>query len=638
MLNGLKETVFTKVTNLSQRQKVTILLFVDGAVVLVAVFAVSVLFGGILSGGPMQSEGWFAGLTVVMSATSVALSYALGLAHIKLNVYELRRIWRSVAHAVGVGFVGWIGSLLLFKGSLLFQTMVLVSMVLLILLVGVRILMRKVLVGVYRRGRLCQRVLIYGAGQTGVQLATALGHDNAMMPVGFIDDNPTLNNLTVAGLRVYSPARVENLVKDLLVDRVVLAMPSISRPKQAQIARRLTEMGCDVSVLPSFASLVDNANILQKIQPVNPADFLNRSGLDSDLAGLTGLYEGRCVMITGAGGSVGAELVRQILSCGPKRLVLYEIGEYALYQIGRELDEMGLSVEIDLVLGSVLDSAAVRCAILDKAVDVIIHAAAYKHVTLVEKNIVAGLRNNVFGTRVVAEAARDLNVRRFVLVSTDKAVNPSSVMGASKRLAELVVQDLSTRSGEGTRFSIVRFGNVLGSSGSVVPLFDEQIARGGPVSLTHKDATRYFMTLSEAARLVLLTEMFDEGGKLFVLDMGEPVRILDLAEQMIEQAGYSVRSTANPEGDIEIVSIGLSKGEKLHEELATSADRLETTTHPKILRAAEDCLSELEMASALKALGDALDAGSNEGAIEVLRRWLPLSHPVVEVLHRQPNT
>lgn len=624
-------TCFQQVMRLSRMQKAIILLSADALMVPVSVLLVLTLFGSVVADAVAQSWPRLAVLITIMMVSAVVISAQIGLHRIKISAYEQVGIRSTAIYAIGVGVVGFFGFFALFDGVFFLETVTLLTMVLLIVSVGLRLTMRGVLEHLYQRDRQHQRVIIYGAGQTGVQLAIALGRDDAVMPVAFIDDNPTLAKLTVAGLPVHAPTQIESLINDLSVDRVVLAMPSISRPKQARISRKLTEIGCDVSVLPSFASLIGDSSVLAGIQSANPADFLNRAGLDDDLVGMADLYAHRSVMITGAGGSIGSELVRQILGSNPKRLVLYEISEYALYQLGRELDEMGVTVDLVLKLGSVLDAAAVRRAIATYEVDVVIHAAAYKHVTLVEQNILAGLRNNVLGTKVVAEAARDQNVASFVLVSTDKSVRPHSIMGASKRFAELLVQDIDTRSAN-TRFSIVRFGNVLGSSGSVVPLFEEQIARGGPVTLTHDDATRYFMTLSEAARLVLLTETFAEGGDMFVLDMGKPVRIRSLAEQMIEQAGYSVRDRSNPDGDIEILTVGLSKGEKLHEELVISEGRLELTSHPKIRRARDDSLSELEIASAMKSLNEALEAGSTKDARNVLIRWLGLKATVDTVI------
>lgn len=608
-----------RVTELSRPKKNAILLLVDMALVPVALWTAIAMFGRSIDASPVVSTILF----ITLIAAAGGMSTMMGLPRIKLNAYEQSGILRTTGFAVSVGIVAFICLQAVIGGPDLVQIIAVFTMMLLILAVGTRIGLRSILVRMYQRGSVRQRVLIYGAGQTGVQLATALGRDDAVLPVAFVDDNPTLTNIMVAGLPVHSPIRIEALIDELAVDRVVLAMPSISKPKQARIARRLEELGCDVSMVPSFATLVGEGDLLDRIQSANPSRYLNRENLEGELSGLCHAYTGRTVMITGAGGSIGSELTRQILACSPKKLVLFEISEFALYQLRRELDEIGLSTSTELVtvLGSVMDAATVQRTLDAHQVEIILHAAAYKHVSLVEENVLAGMRNNVVGTRVVAEAARDAGVSRFILISSDKAVRPTSMMGASKRLAELIIQDLASRS-DTTCFSFVRFGNVLGSSGSVVPLFDEQIARGGPITLTHPDVTRYFMTLSEAARLVLLAGNYTSGGDIFVLDMGQPVPIRKLAEQMIETAGYTVCDENNPDGDIEISIVGLAPGEKLHEELVAPTSRLEPTSHPKISRADEEILSEIEVATALKALNTALDAGSEEQVRDVVRRWV----------------
>jgi FlaA1/EpsC-like NDP-sugar epimerase len=338
-------------------------------------------------------------------------------------------------------------------------------------------------------------------------------------------------------------------------------------------------------------------------------------------------YADRNILVTGAGGTIGSELCRQLMSYRPRKIVLFEVSEVALYDVDRELRERADigNTEIVPVLGTVTDSRAARSAMTDHGIEVVLHAAAYKHVPLVEANPIAGMSNNVLGTRTLADAADEAGVERFILISTDKAVRPTNVMGASKRLAELVIQDLAKRSRK-TVFSMVRFGNVLGSSGSVVPLFKEQIAKGGPITLTHDDVTRYFMTISEAVRLVLLAGSFSHsgsqsGGDVFVLDMGKPMRIRDLAEQMVQAAGYTVRDAAHPEGDIEITMIGLRPGEKLHEELLIGEGLL-TTPHSKILRAREVSLSELDMAKALQSLRNAMATGDAEAARSVARAYV----------------
>lgn len=613
-------------TTLSRGQKIAILLFVDFLLVPLSFGLTTWIWADTRT---LPEINLYA-LMTIMAFTGVMASFALGLPRIKLNSYEQNGMRRTAAYSTIVGFAGMISLEVFFNHGPAAQFMLFVTMVLMILSVSARLLMRNVLLAFYRRGHQRQRVLIYGAGQTGVQLAAALRTDDAVEPVAFIDDNPTLQKVLVLGLPVYAPSRTQAIITELNVDRVVLAMPSISRPKQARLARHLESVGCEVSTLPSFASLIGEGELIDRIQPANPSTYLGRVGLDDELKGGCGIYRDGCIMITGAGGSIGAELCRQVLQCRPRKLVLFEVSEPALYQIDRELTDVLDETECEIipVLGSVTDEAHVLRTMIINDVDTVLHAAAYKHVTMVEKNRLSGLYNNVIGTRKTALAAREAGVRNFILVSTDKAVHPENIMGASKRMAELLVQDVATRS-DTTRFGIVRFGNVLGSSGSVVPLFEEQISRGGPITLSHIEVTRYFMTLSEAARLVLLVgsqaHQQDEQGEVYVLDMGAPVPIMRLARQMIETAGYTVCDTDNPDGDIEITITGLRPGEKLHEELAMRGHRVSATSHAKILRVEETFLSELEMAAAIRALTDAIDAGDDDAALSVLHRWVGAS-------------
>ncbi len=370
------------------------------------------------------------------------------------------------------------------------------------------ILMRKVmlrvLLWVLSSDRPRTNVLIYGAGRTGIQLASALQAHETIHVVAFIDDDTALHSQRLMGKRIHPARHIERLVRDNDISRVLLAMPSLSAPKLAQITRGLQQLGLSVQALPSFAQLIGAEKLVENLTTVTAGSLLGRSHLDDALKAATQGFGGRSVLVTGAGGSIGSELCRQLLAQQPERLVLYEVSEPALYTIDRELRELGASASTEIipVLGSVTDARTTRLVLAQHGVDTVFHAAAYKHVPLVEQNPVAGIANNVFGTRTIADACVEEGVQRFILVSTDKAVRPTNVMGASKRLAELVVQDRAKRS-QHTRFSIVRFGNVLGSSGSVIPLFREQIARGGPVTLTHEDVTRYFMTISEAAKLVL---------------------------------------------------------------------------------------------------------------------------------------
>ena len=493
--------------------------------------------------------------------------------------------------------------------------------------VGVRLAMLSAYMWVLRWGHRRWRVLIYGAGTTGIQLAAALKNHESVLVVAFLDDSVALQSMTVAGLRVLSPDRIEQIVQEREIDRVLLAMPSTSAPKQAQIARRLQSLGLDVLALPSFAQLVGAEALVDNLAPVEPDKFLGRKQVEEVAPAGVSAYAGRSVLVSGAGGTIGSELCRQLLSHAPRKLVSYEVSEIALYEIDRELrarQDIGRT-EIVPLLASVTDSRTARSAMSDHGIEVVLHAAAYKHVPLVEANPIAGMSNNVLGTRILADAADEAGVQRFILISTDKAVRPTNVMGASKRLAELVIQDLAKRSRQ-TVFSMVRFGNVLGSSGSVVPLFKEQIAKGGPITLTHDDVTRYFMTISEAVKLVLLAGSFahpgsPSGGDVFVLDMGKPMRIRDLAEQMVQAAGYTVRDADNLDGDIEIKMIGLRPGEKLHEELLIGEGLL-TTPHTKILRARESSLSELDMAKALQSLRNAMATGDAQAARAVASAYV----------------
>ncbi|WP_397541508.1 polysaccharide biosynthesis protein [Roseovarius salis] len=559
-------------------------------------------------------------LALMATAGTVAI-ILLGLHKVKLNAYQMQGVIESAFVAAVIAIIGMIASAFTGAHEMPVRLFIVAAMIFLILSVAGRLLMRHILLAIYRRGAPLKRILIYGAGQTGQQLAAALATDDAVEPVAFVDDDRRLQGLTIAGLRVLPPKDLERVIAQRNIERIVLAMPSASTNVRTQLSRNLSGLGCEVHILPSFADLVTNtARTLTDTRPVDMNDLLGRNGLDKELPGVSDNYAQRNIMVTGAGGSIGSEICRQLIACRPKALILVDHCELALFEIDRELRKTGAKIKIIPVLGSVCDAGLVDEVMAVHDVEVVLHAAAYKHVPLVEMNAIEGIRTNVLGTKVVADAARAAGVERFILVSTDKAVRPSSIMGGSKRFAEMIVQDLATRS-ETTRFSMVRFGNVLGSSGSVIPLFQEQIAQGGPVTLTHTDVTRYFMTIPEAVRLVLLAGSFARGGDVFVLDMGQPVPVRKLARKLIQNAGYRVRDAENPDGDIEIRITGLRPGEKLHEELLIGTDML-TTPHPKILRAQESHLSELEMAKALRSLREAVEGRCHDTLRETLARWI----------------
>lgn len=472
------------------------------------------------------------------------------------------------------------------------RTVGLIQPLLLFLLVGAeRALVAQWLGGSYRRilqtTATCN-VLIYGAGRSGRQLATAVLGSRQLRVVGFLDDDASLQGGRILGLPVYSPKKLDILCARLEVSDIVVAMPSVSRRRRREVLERLRTAGVGVRTLPGLIELAQGKVQASDIRELEIEDLLGRDSVLADHAALRGLFSGSCVVVTGAGGSIGSELCRQIITGSPSILLLIDSSELALYNIHRELErkcppESGCSI-IPL-LGSVTDEARMREILAAWRPTTIYHAAAYKHVPLVEHNPVEGARNNSLGTLIMAKAAKEFAVSRFVLISTDKAVRPTNIMGATKRLAELVLQALAATS-RTTCYSMVRFGNVLGSSGSVVPLFRQQIREGGPVTITHPEITRYFMTIPEAAQLVLQAGIMASGGEVFVLDMGEPVRVYDLARNMIVLSGLSVRSPDNPDGDIEIETIGLRPGEKLYEELLIG-NCPTVTDHPRIMKAAE---------------------------------------------------
>jgi FlaA1/EpsC-like NDP-sugar epimerase len=607
------------VIRLNAKQKRAILLALDVLLIGVAHLLVVTLLLGSATVFSLPAH-LLIDLTLMMGS-GLVLTAILGLHQIKLNAYEMQGVIDSAFVAMVIVAAGLIGSLFVPGMVTPAYVYVVTGMLFLILSVSSRLLLKQFLLQIYTRGRSRMRIVIYGAGQTGQQLAVALATDDAVQPVAFIDDDPRMQNVSVAGLRVFKPSKLSDLIERHDVQRVVLAMPSASGTIRASIIKRLAGLPVEVHAMPSFADMIaDSGRTLLDTRRIDPSELLGRKPLDAELPGSSTTYEGRSVLVTGAGGSIGSELCRQLLVNRPRRVVLLDHGEHALFNIDRELRALSPKMDIETVLGSVCDKALIREVMEDHAVDVVFHAAAYKHVPLVEANALEGMRNNVLGTRTVADAAREAAVERFILVSTDKAVRPSSAMGASKRLAEMCVQDLATRADQ-TRFSMVRFGNVLGSSGSVLPLFQEQIARGGPVTLTHMDVTRYFMTIPEAVRLVLLAGTFARGGDVFALDMGEPVPVRTIARQMIEGANKTVRDKDNPDGDIEIQITGLRPGEKLHEELLIGSDML-TTPHPKILRAQESHLSEIEMANVLQSLRQAVETRNRDTLNMILTKWI----------------
>ncbi|MDA0149406.1 polysaccharide biosynthesis protein [Vibrio sp. LaRot3] len=474
---------------------------------------------------------------------------------------------------------------------------------------GSRLIVRVLIAETNKKGR--KAVLIYGAGSAGRQLALALRNSETHKVVAFIDEDKTLKNTVLMGLTVHQVNRAQFLVDKYNVEQILLAVPSASRARRKEILSSLVHLSAEVLTVPDMQDIVDGKAKIDELKDVAIEDLLGRDAVAPQQVLMEANIKGKTVMVTGAGGSIGSELCRQILRNKPTKLVLFELSEFGLYQIDRELNALvereSLDVEIVPLLGSVQRINRLATVMKSFSVQTVYHAAAYKHVPLVEYNVVEGVRNNVFGTFYTAQAAIEANVESFVLISTDKAVRPTNVMGTTKRVAELALQALAQQENtksKGTRFCMVRFGNVLGSSGSVIPVFKKQIATGGPVTVTHPEIIRYFMTIPEAAQLVIQAGAMGKGGDVFVLDMGEPVKITDLATNLIQLSGLDVKDETNPHGDIEIQFSGLRPGEKLFEELLIG-DNVEKTAHERILTANERFLPMEEYQVLLSALDNA---------------------------------
>lgn len=430
-----------------------------------------------------------------------------------------------------------------------------------------------------------KRIAIYGAGNAGQQVAATLNRSNEHVPIIFIDDNPSLNGQNIGGIQVYLPDIALKYLPKLKISEILIALPSVGRIRKSEIVKFLESAHLKITEIPGLTKLVDGEIRISDIQEVDIIDLLGRDPVPPVAELLAKNIQDKVVMVTGAGGSIGSELCRQIIKNQPAKIIIYELTEFALYSIDKEL-RLTASCDIIPILGSVLDERKLERVIEQYEIQTVYHAAAYKHVPLVECNPLAGLKNNAVGTAFSVNAAVKKGVETFVLISTDKAVRPTNVMGATKRMAELYCQAMAEAQDQ-TQISIVRFGNVLGSSGSVVPLFKQQIAKGGPITVTDPEVTRFFMTIPEASQLVIQAGALGTGGDVFLLDMGEPVRIQDLARQMISLSGLKVRDDQNPNGDIEIQYTGLRPGEKLYEELLIDEENTEITAHKRILRSVE---------------------------------------------------
>jgi len=629
--------MFNKVADhllaLPRAAKRTLALAVDTSLCVVCVW---LAFG-------LRLENWDLADTPKLLAAGVAVAVALPL-FVVCGFY--RAIFRYSGHAALTALVKACGAFAIVY-FVLFSAIgqegiprsigVNVPLLLFVLVGASRLLARYWLGGLYigilRRKSLPQ-VVIYGAGTAGRQLASALANNREMVLRAFVDDSPKLQGSAINGLLIYSPARLAELVHSRGITDLLLAMPAVDRLRRGEVVRAIQalKLPLHVRTLPDLTEMVQGKVQMQDLHELDIEDLLGRDPVAPNVDLLHQNIRGKVVLVTGAGGSIGSELCRQIVRLAPHTLLLVELSEYALYTIHHELQRKLADSDVRILplMASVRDEARMREIMRTWRPDTVYHAAAYKHVPLVEHNPAEGVRNNVLGTWVTARVAAECKVSDFVLISTDKAVRPTNIMGASKRLAEMVLQGLAQGNGA-TRFSMVRFGNVLGSSGSVVPLFRQQIRDGGPITLTHADITRYFMTIPEAAQLVIQAGAMAAGGDVFVLDMGAPVRIIDLAKRMVELAGLTIRDKANPEGDIAVEITGLRPGEKLYEELLIGDDP-SPTQHPRIMKAHDHALSWEALQERLAALEAALVLNNIDLTRQILAELVSGYRPAEEIV------
>jgi len=482
-----------------------------------------------------------------------------------------------------------------------------------------------------------KRVVIYGAGSAGIQLASALRVSKEMEPVAFVDKNPALQGTYLGGVKVLHPRKLERLSLRNKVDEVLIAMPSASKSTLRALLKEIENYSIKVRILPGLAELAQGKVLVSELKEVDISDLLGRYEVEANLTLINKNIENKVVLITGAGGSIGSEISRQVVRNNATKVILLDANEYALYSIKEEIESLSTKAKIYSVLASVNNRKRIQEVCKSFSVNTIYHTAAYKHVPLVEENPFEAVFNNILGTKICAEAAIEANVETFVLISTDKAVRPTNIMGATKRFAELILQSIADNDIAKTKMIIVRFGNVIGSSGSAIPLFQKQIRDGGPVTVTHPEVIRYFMSIPEAAELVIQAGAMGKGGDVFVLDMGEPVKIYELAKRLINLSGMELRDENNPEGDIEIIFTGLRPGEKLYEELLIG-DNVSTTEHKQILRAEEDYIAPEELEICLDSLKEAEKKGDVLALRDILKDTVSGYTPekqIVDVVYQQ---
>ena len=606
-------TYIKKILSLKRLYKIMIMLVTDLLIFPFALYsAVSVRFGTLSFS---IDEYWW--LFFICPLLIIPVFIRIGLYRAVIRYLDIRFLW-TVLFGVTTGTLFLATVVALARINTLPRTSLGIFWIFSIAYVGAsRLLARGVIREVEFRLDKRKRIAIYGAGRAGTQLAYALMSSREYTPVLFFDDSYDLQKANLMGLKVYSTKNMKHTLAENEIDEVLLAMPSIAKSRQRQIIETIKTMGFTLKILPGIAEVVSGKVHVEDIREVQIEDLLGRDQVAPRDELLRANILGKNICVTGAGGSIGSELCRQISRYSPKSLILIDQNEFALYEIERELHKLGFIGVIHTVLENICNEDRVEFVFRNFKVDTVFHAAAYKHVPLVEANVEAGVYNNVQGTLAVAKAAIKNEVSNFILISTDKAVRPTNIMGASKRISELILQGLAQKTSK-TVFSMVRFGNVLGSSGSVVPLFKEQLKRGGPLTVTHPDVIRYFMTIPEAAQLVIQAGALAKGGEVFVLDMGESVKIYDLAKRMIELSGFKVKDSTSDSADIEIVFTGLRPGEKLYEELLIDENNSSRTVHPSIMVAKEYSLEWSKLESLINEIKLSYNQGDRQKMIKVV--------------------
>lgn len=609
-----------KVSTLSRSRKKAIMIAADIVMIPLALWAAWALrLGEVLPIKEMQPHGW---MFLAVIPVGILIFAKLGLYRAVVRFMGGQAVVAVAKGAAIMALLLWSMAYTLQLQGLPRSVPINFALVLLVFIGGSRVLVRSYYQWLIKHFTEKEAVLIYGAGGAGTQLASALMPGNEFYPVAFIDDDKALWKHTVQGIRVHKPADIQKLIDEHQIKKVLLALPNTTKQQRKAVLDRLTPFPVHVQTTPSMPEILAGNATVDQLQEVELEDLLGRDPVPPKEELFTACIQGKTVLVTGAGGSIGSELCRQIVKARPAELILYEISEFALYAIEQELNKAiltgGHNIRLVPVLGSVCNRQRLQELFQRYTVDTVYHAAAYKHVPIVEQNVFEGIRNNVVGTRTVAELAKQFGVGRFVLISTDKAVRPTNVMGATKRFAELVVQDLAVECAS-TVFSMVRFGNVLGSSGSVVPLFRKQIAAGGPITVTHPEITRFFMTIPEASQLVIQAGAMAQGGDVFVLDMGQPVKIVDLAKRMIHLSGFEVKDEQHLDGDIEVMFSGLRPGEKLYEELLIG-DNVTGTEHEKIMCANEELVESRLLQQYLQQLAELEQKNDCVAARQILQK------------------